>query len=297
MKALNLTFFLSLFVLPAMAQTNYDTVKIVPIKVTEQIYMLKGAGGNIGVLIGAEGTLMVDNQFAPLANKINGAIKTLSPGEIKFALNTHVHGDHSGGNGKFNNMGAVLVAHDNVRTRMMKEQLNARTNRTTPQRDKDAWPLVTFADKINFHLNGEDVILHHFDKGHTDGDVIVQFKNANVVHTGDAFVRYGYPYIDLSNGGSVNGFINTLDKVLALIDDNTKVIPGHGELATKADVKMLRNGVADIRDQIAAALKKGTKIENMASLGITDKYEKEWGKGFVKGKDFVLVVAESLSAK
>jgi cyclase len=173
MKVLNLTFFLSLFVLPAMAQTNYDTVKIVPIKVTEQIYMLKGAGGNIGVLIGAEETLMIDNQFAPLANKINGAIKTLSPGEIKFAINTHVHGDHSGGNENFNNMGAVLVAHDRVRERMMKEQVNTRTNRTTPPRDKDAWPLVTFADKINFHLNGEDVILHHFDKGHTDGDVIV----------------------------------------------------------------------------------------------------------------------------
>ncbi len=297
MTTLKLTFFLSLFVLPAMAQTNYDTVKITLVKVTEQIYMLKGPGGNIGVLIGAEGTLMIDNQFAPLANKINGAIKTLSPGEIKFAINTHVHGDHSGGNENFHNMGAVLVAHDRVRERMMKEQLNVRTNRTTPPRDKAAWPLVTFADKINFHLNGEDVILHHFDKGHTDGDVIVQFKNANVVHTGDAFVRYGYPYIDLSNGGSVNGFINTLDKILALIDDNTKVIPGHGELATKADVKKVRDGVADIRDQVAAALKKGTKIENIASLGITDKYEKEWGKGFVKGKDFVLVVAESLSGK
>lgn len=297
MKALNLTFFLSLFVISAMAQTNYDTVKIVPIKVTEQIYMLKGSGGNIGVLIGAEGTLMIDNQFAPLSNKINGAIKTLSPGEIKFALNTHVHGDHSGGNENFNRMGAVLVAHDNVRERMMKEQVNTSTNRTTPPRDKEAWPLITFADKINFHMNGEDVILHHFDKGHTDGDVIVQFKNANVVHTGDAFVRYGYPFIDLSNGGSINGFVNTLDKILALIDDNTKVIPGHGELATKADVKKVRDGVADIRDQVATALKKGTKIENMASLGITDKYEKEWGKGFVKGKDFVLVVAESLSGK
>lgn len=297
MKALNLTFFLSLFVISAMAQTNYDTVKIVSIKITEQIYMLKGSGGNIGVLIGAEGTLMIDNQFAPLSNKINGAIKTLSPGEIKFALNTHVHGDHSGGNENFNRMGAVLVAHDNVRERMMKEQVNTSTNRTAPPRDKQAWPLITFADKINFHVNGEDVILHHFDKGHTDGDVIVQFKNANVVHTGDAFVRYGYPYIDLSNGGSINGFVNTLDKILALIDDNTKVIPGHGELATKADVKKLRDGVADIRDQVAAALKKGTKIENMASLGITDKYEKDWGKGFVKGKDFVLVVAESLSGK
>jgi cyclase len=278
-------------------QGNMDTVKIVPIKVTEQIYMLKGSGGNIGVLIGNEGTLMIDNQFAPLSNKINGAIKTLSPGEIRFAINTHVHGDHSGGNENFNKMGATLVAHDNVRTRMMKETVNPQTNRTTPPRDKEAWPVVTFADKLNLHLNGEDVILHHFDKGHTNGDVIVQFKNANVVHTGDAFVRYGYPYIDLSNGGSVNGFVNTLDKILLLLDDNTKVIPGHGELATKADVKKLRDGIADIRDQVAAALKKGKKVEDIAALGITDKYEAEWGKGFVKGKDFVLMMAGNLSGK
>jgi len=124
--------------------------------------------------------------------------------------------------------------------------------------------------------------------------VIVQFKKANIVHTGDAFVRYGYPFIDISSGGGVNGFINTLDKILLLIDDNTKVIPGHGEVATKADVKKVRDNIADIRDQIAAALKKGKKIEDITSLGITDKYDAEWGKGFVKGKDFVLMVAENL---
>jgi len=124
--------------------------------------------------------------------------------------------------------------------------------------------------------------------------VIVQFKKANIVHTGDAFVRYGYPFIDISSGGGVNGFINTLDKILLLIDDNTKVIPGHGEVATKADVKKVRDTIADIRDQVAAALKKGKKIEDITSLGITDKYDAEWGKGFVKGKDFVLMVAENL---
>jgi glyoxylase-like metal-dependent hydrolase (beta-lactamase superfamily II) len=256
--------------------------------------MLKGSGGNIGVMIGREGTLVIDNQFAPLSNKINGAVKTLDPGEIKFMINTHLHGDHSGGNENFYKMGATIVAHDQVRERMMKESFNARANRTTPPRDKEAWPAITFADKLNFHLNDDDIILHHFDVGHTDGDVIVQFKKANIIHTGDAFVRYGYPFIDISSGGGVNGFINTLDKILLLIDDNTKVIPGHGEVATKADVKKVRDNIADIRDQVAASLKKGKKIEDIAALGITDKYDAEYGKGFVKGKDFVLMVAENL---
>jgi len=276
------------------AQTNYDTVQIRPIKVAEQIYMLKGAGGNIGVLIGREGTLVIDNQFAPLSNKINGAIKTLDPGDIRFLINTHLHGDHSGGNENFYKMGVTLVAHDQVRERMMKESVNTRTNRTTPPRDKEAWPTITFADKLNFHLNDEGITLHHFGNGHTDGDVIIQFKKANVLHTGDAFVRYGYPYIDVSSGGGVNGFINTLDKILSLMDDNTKVIPGHGEVAMKADVKQLRDQMADIRDQVAAALKKGKKTEDITALGISDKYDAELGKSFVKGKDFVLMVAENL---
>ncbi len=294
MKSNYLSIFFLLIALTVGAQTNYDTVKIRPVKLSEQIYMLKGAGGNIGVMIGKEGTLVIDNQFAPLSNKINGAVKTLDPGEIKFMINTHLHGDHSGGNENFYKMGTTIVAHDQVRERMMKESFNARANRTTPPRDKEAWPAITFADKLNFHLNDEDIILHHFDVGHTDGDVIVQFKKANIIHTGDAFVRYGYPFIDISSGGGVNGFINTLDKILLLIDDNTKVIPGHGEVATKADVKKVRDNIADIRDQVAAALKKGKKIEDITSLGITDKYDAEYGKGFVKGKDFVLMVAENL---
>lgn len=273
---------------------NMDTVKIRPVKITDNIYMLKGSGGNIGVLIGKDGTLMIDNQFAPLSNKINGAIKTLDPGEIRFLVNTHLHGDHSGGNENFKRMGVTVVAHDLARERMGKEQVNKAMNRVTPPREKDALPVITFSDKLNFHLNDEDIVLHHFDAGHTDGDLIVQFKNANVVHTGDAFVRYGYPFIDVSSGGSVNGFISTLDKILLLIDDNTKIIPGHGEPATKADVKKVRDAVADIRDQVSSALKKGKKTEDISALGISDKYDADLGKGFVKGKDFVLMIAENL---
>ena len=295
MKKLLTLNFLLLVSSGAFAQgNNMDTVKIRPVKITDNIYMLKGSGGNIGVLIGKDGTLMIDNQFAPLSNKINGTIKTLDPGEIRFLVNTHLHGDHSGGNENFKRMGVTVVAHDLARERMGKEQVNKAMNRVTPPREKDALPVITFSDKLNFHLNDEDIVLHHFDAGHTDGDLIVQFKKANVVHTGDACVRYGYPFIDVSSGGSVNGFISTLDKILLLIDDNTKIIPGHGEPANKADVKKVRDAVADIRDQIAAALKKGKKMEDIPALGITDKYDAELGKGFVKGKDFALMIAGSL---
>jgi cyclase len=288
---------LHLFVLLAsatFAQQNYDTVKIVPQKITENIYMLKGAGGNIGVLVGKDGTLMIDDQFAPLSNKINGAIKTISPEEIKFLINTHIHGDHSGGNENFKRMGVTVVAHDVVRERMSKEQVNKAMNRVTPPREKDALPAITFSDKLNFHLNDEDIELIHLDNGHTDGDVMVRFKNANVFHMGDAYVRYGYPFVDVSSGGSFTGFLTSLDKGLALMDDNSKVIPGHGELATKNDVKVFRDKLVDIRDQVLAAFKKGKKVEDIPALGITDKYDAELGNGFLKGKDFVLLIAESV---
>lgn len=276
---------------------NFDTVKIRPQRVTDNIYMLTGSGGNIGLLLGSDGVLMIDDQYAPLSQKISDAIKSLSKNNLRFVVNTHVHGDHSGGNENFKKHGATLVAHEQVRVRMMTEQFNKRFNRSTPPRDKDAWPQITFNTNMNFHLNGEDVDLVHLGKGHTDGDVIVHFKKANVFHAGDAFVRYGYPFIDVSSGGTVNGFIETLDKFLLLLDEDSKIIPGHGALATKADVTLLRDQLVDIRDQVAAAINKGTKIEDIAGLGITDKYEEKMGKGFLKGKDFVMMVAESLSAK
>ncbi len=293
MKSMLVVFY-ALIISSACAQSEFDTVRIRPVKVTENIYMLKGSGGNIGVLTGPDGVLMIDNQFAPLSNKINGAIKTLDPSEIRFLVNTHIHGDHSGGNENFKRMGVTVVAHDNVRERMRMEKVNPSGGEVTPPRNKDAWPVITFADKLNFHLNDEDIELIHLDPAHTDGDVAVHFKKANVYHMGDMFVTYGYPYIDYSSGGSINGFISTLDKILGMMDERTKIIPGHGELCTRSDMKNFRDKLADIRDQVAAALKKGKKVEEITGLDIAKKYDAEWGKGFIKGKDFVLNIAENL---
>jgi cyclase len=295
MKHLYLLVFL-LAVHFSLAQQNFDTVKIQPVKVKNNIFMLKGSGGNMGLLIGKEGNLLIDDQFAPLSEKINAAIQSIDSNPLKFLVNTHIHGDHTGGNDNFQKMGVTILAQENVRERMSKEQVNKQLNRTTPPRDPSALPVITFDDRIQLYLNGEDVNVFHFSEGsHTDGDAIIHFTKSNVFHTGDVFVRYGYPFIDYSSGGSANGFIHVLGKLLSLMDEETLVIPGHGELAKKSDVKLFRDRMVDIRDQVLAALKKGKKPEEIPALGITDKYDAEWGKGFLKGKDFVMMIAEELA--
>lgn len=291
-KLLIITLFVSVSLI-ARSQQNWDSVEVVSQQVVDNVYMLKGSGGNIGVITGNDGIVMIDDQFLPLGDKIKNAISALDSNPIRFTINTHIHGDHSGSNEFFKRQGSTLVAHDVVRERMQKET-QSRDGKTIPPRDKDAWPVVTFPDRLNLHLNGQDIELIFFGAGHTDGDVIIRMKQANVFHMGDVFVTYGYPYIDMSNGGTINGLINTLDKAMELMNDQSKIIPGHGELCTKADVKKYRDRLADIRDKVAAALKKGKKTEDLAGLGITNPYDAEWGAGFIKGKDFVLIVAEGI---
>lgn len=271
------------FTLKGLCQQNWDSINIISQRVKGNIYMLKGAGGNIGVLTGKDGIVMIDDQFLPLSSKIKDAIAALDDHPIRFTLNTHIHGDHSGGNEFFKQLGSTVVAHEMVRERMIKQP-----------RDEDAWPVITFPDKLALHLNNQDVELVHFQAGHTDGDVIVHFKQANVFHMGDVFVTYGYPYIDISSGGSINGLIGSVEKALMLMDEESLIIPGHGDICRKGDVKKFRDRLVEIRDKVSAALKQGKKPEDLAGLGITNPYDAEWGNGFIKGKDFVLMVAAGL---
>lgn len=285
-------FLWAMMLLPSLAiaqERNFENVVIDPVRVTDKIYMLKGAGGNIGVLVGEDGILMIDDQFAPLSEKITKAIENINRGKIRFLINTHIHGDHSGGNENFSKAGVFIVAHEEVRSRMMKESVH--DGQVEPPRPKEALPIITFQEGMTFHLNGEDIELLHYGRAHTDGDVIVFFKQANVYHAGDVFVRYGYPYIDMTRGGTVKGFIAFLDKLIERMDDSAKVIPGHGELATKKDVVVFRDKLKDMYDGVVAALTKGVKLEEIANIDVAKKYDAEWGAG--RGKDFVYMIAEN----
>ena len=193
--------------------------------------MLTGSGGNLGLSVGKSGTYLIDDQYAPLSDKILAAIKAITPDPVRFVVNTHWHGDHTGGNENLGKAGALLVAHENVRRRMSTRAVHRglRTGRSPPS-PEDALPVVTFTDAITFHWNGDEIRVYHVPPAHTDGDSIVHFVKADVVHMGDLFFNGGYPFIDTSSGGRVDGVIEAADRVLAGIGEKTRIIPGHGPL-------------------------------------------------------------------
>ncbi|MCG8462686.1 MAG: MBL fold metallo-hydrolase [Holophagales bacterium] len=235
---------------PAAAQPDFSAVEIQTEKLADGVHMLVGAGGNIGVSSGEDGVFLVDDQFAPLTEKIRKAVAEISDGPIRFVLNTHWHFDHTGGNENFGKAGSLIVAHDNVRVRMSTDQLIESLNRNVPAAPDAALPVVTYAEGVTFHLNGQTIHAFHVPPAHTDGDSIVHFREADVVHMGDLFFNGVYPFIDLSSGGSVEGMIAAVEKVLAMAGDGTKIVPGHGPLATKADLAGYRDMLTAVRDAI-----------------------------------------------
>ena len=274
---------------------NFDSVQIETINVADNVYMLIGSGGNIGVITGDDGVLIVDNQFAPLAPKIKAAIAEISDKPVKYVINTHWHGDHMGGNEVFGADGSIIIAHNNVRTRISTDQFMGHQQREVLARPEVAWPVVTFSDEVTYYFNDEEILVHYTLPAHTDGDAVVYFKNANVIHMGDTFVRYGYPFVDISSGGSVIGMIDNLDRVIAMINDDTKVIPGHGELATRADMVKFRDILKEIADGVQKGIDDGKSLADIQSSDIASKYDQDWGQGFIKGKDFMVFTYESLT--
>ena len=276
---------------PAFAQDqDFSKVEVKTVPVAGSVSMLQGSGGNIAVLVGPEGVLVVDDEYAPLVPKILTAIGKLSSKPVRFVVNTHWHGDHTGGNAILGAEGAVIVAQDNVRKRMSTEQFNAFFKRTTPPSPAIALPIVTFAEGVRFYLDGEDIEVTHIGPGHTDGDSTVWFHKANVIHLGDNFFNGLYPFIDGASGGSIDGTVTALEGVLGRIDDQTKVIPGHGPLGTKADLKRFHDMLATVRDRVRQAIRDGKTQDQVLAMKPSAEFDAVWGGGFLKPNDFVTLV-------
>jgi glyoxylase-like metal-dependent hydrolase (beta-lactamase superfamily II) len=277
---------------PALAQQDFSKVEVKAEKVAEGLYMLTGSGGNIGLSVGKSGTYVIDDQYAPLTEKILAAIRAITPDPVRFVVNTHWHGDHTGGNENMGKAGALLVAHENVRRRMSVEQLGA--VRKTPPSPEAALPVVTFTDAVTFHWNGDEIRVYHVPPAHTDGDSIIHFVKGDVVHMGDIFFNGGYPFIDTSSGGRVDGVIEAADRVLAGIGDGTRIIPGHGPLARKADLQAYRDVVKTLRDRIAKLKAEGKSRDEVIAAKPTADHDAKWGGGFMKGDAFTGLAYDSL---
>ncbi len=284
--------FLFLSAMQLMAQQDFSKVEIKVQKVSGSVYMLIGSGGNIGASVGEDGIVVVDDEFLPLADKIEAALKGISDKPVKFILNTHWHGDHTGGNPHFGEK-APIIAQENVRKRLS-EGGQTRFGKVEPA-PKAALPVITFEDNVTVHLNGEDIRAIHFPHGHTDGDSVIFFPKANVVHMGDDFFNGGmFPFIDLDSGGSVQGMIAGDEKVLAAVPDDVKIIPGHGPLATKDDLRKFITMLKETSAAVQAAINKGQTLDQMKKEKVLAQWD-AWGKAFINTDVFTEVLYDSLT--
>jgi glyoxylase-like metal-dependent hydrolase (beta-lactamase superfamily II) len=278
-------------------QQDFSKVEIKTVDVAPGVHMLVGSGGNIGVSSGPDGVLIIDDQYAPLTDKIRAAVTAISKEKIRFVVNTHWHGDHTGGNENMGGAGAVIVAHENVRRRMSTEQISAFFKSTTPASPKVALPVMTFAQDVSFHVNGDDLHVFHVDPAHTDGDSIIHWQKANVFHMGDLFFAGGFPFIDLESGGSVDGVIAAAEKVLALANDSSKIIPGHGPLSTKKDLTGYRDMLKTVRTRIQSQVTSGKSLDEVKASKPTKDWDDTLGKGFINGDQLTEFVYRSLAKK
>lgn len=270
---------------PALAQRDFSAVEIKVTEVTDGIYMLEGSGGNIGLSVGEDGAFLIDDQFAPLSDKIMAAIKTVTDKPVEFVLNTHHHGDHTGGNEAFGETGAYIVAHDSVRARLAAAD-------DTPDA---ALPVITFSESATFYRNGQEIHVFHPDNAHTDGDAIVYFRDANVVHMGDVFFSRRYPFIDVSSGGDIDGFISALEATAAMVDDDVKIIPGHGALSTKADIAATAAMLKEVRNRVQALIDQGLDEDAAAAADPLADLNEEWGWRFIDGERMTRAAYQTLA--
>ena len=276
-------------------QTDFSKVQVKATKVAGNVYMLEGAGGNIGVSVGDDGLLIVDDQFAPLADKIRAALKGIADKKLRFILNTHWHGDHTGGNVAFGPE-ATIIAHDNVRKRLATEQKSTVFNSTTPPSPKEALPVITFDQSLSVHFNGEDIRAIHYPKGHTDGDSVIFFSASNVVHLGDDFFAGRFPFVDLESGGSVDGLTKNIGEIITKIPAGAKLIPGHGPISTLDDLKSYHNMLQQTTEIVRQKISAGKTLDQIKSDGLPAEWA-PWGTGFIKTDRWLETIYKSLTAK
>ncbi len=285
-KSLSLLLVLSglQFVSPnSFSQGNFAGVELSIQHVQGNVYMVQrpGGGGNIGVQIGPDGVLLVDALFAPLADRLVAAIREVSDEEIRFLINTHIHGDHVGGNENLANLGVLIFAHDNTRTRFLEESSHfpRQGGSFAPQQPVGARPVITYDSAIGFHLNGEEVRAFLAPPSHTDGDTFVYFPESDVLHLGDVFRTTSYPIVDKFNGGTLRGTIAALDLAISMAGPNTKVIPGHGlEIVGRAEMEEFRDMILDVRDQVYAMIRAGNHLDEVMAANVTAQYDAKWGQ-------------------
>ena len=281
-------------------EQDFSKVQIKVTRVSGNIYMLEGAGGNIAASVGDDGIVIVDDQYAPLAEKIAAALKNIGVTDkpVRFVINTHYHGDHTGGNMPFATKGATVIAQDNVRKRLEtggKAGNGGSIAMDIKPAEKGALPIITFDHDVTVHLNGEDIRALHFPAGHTDGDSIIFFPKANVVHMGDDYVRYGFPFIDVTSGGSVQGMIAACEKVIPMLPPDVKVIPGHGQLSNLDEVRDYIQMLKETTAAVQAALKKGSTLDQMKKDKILAAWDKKYANKFVTQDIFIETLYNSLT--
>ncbi len=293
LKLPTLFFVIFIFSCSSAAQDRFAKVEIKTEKLTDHVYVLFGAGGNIGICVGEDGVIMIDNQFAPLSKKISAAIAKITKHPVKYVLNTHWHGDHSGGNENFAKAGATIIAHKNVRKRMS-QGLTHSPDRVTPPAPETALPVITFSDDATLHFNEEDIFLFHVHNAHTDGDAQIYFPRSNVIHMGDTYFKGRWPYIDLQSGGSIDGYIQALNQALFLADENTQIIPGHGSISNRKELMTYRDLLLNLRTKVKAALMKGKTLEEIKAANFLKDYP-DYGNGFINDDRFIQILVNGLS--
>ena len=276
------------------ASAQDKAVEFTTFQLSDTVYMLTGSGGNVGISAGEDGLYIIDDQVKPVTTQLLQAIRKISNQPIRFVINTHYHGDHTGGNETIGGAGAVIIAHDNIRKRMTTEQVSTFRQSTTPPYAEEALPLVTFNDRMSLHLNGETATAYYVANGHTDGDSIIHFPASNVIHMGDMYFNNLYPYVDLEAGGSIQGMVVAADLALSMADESTRIIPGHGPLAMTEDLKNYRDFLIKASTNVQALIDQDMNLQQIIAAKPTEEWDETLGKIWITPVQFVTFIYNSL---